>query len=63
MPARFEEQPLGEIRDFSDDLAAIYEFFNADGFQADIEYLRSLHPGLQSLRTWATQAGWAPPRT
>lgn len=62
-PARFEEQPLGEIRDFSDDLAAMYEFFNADGYQADIENLRTRHPGLQSLRTWATQGGRTPAGT
>lgn len=59
--ARFEEQPLTEIRAISDDLAAMYEFFNDRGYQADIEKLRTRHPRLQSLRTWATQTGWTLP--
>lgn len=61
LPARFEEQPLDEIRAFSADLAAMYAFFNGGGYQADIETLRTRHPQLKTLRAWASESGWATP--
>jgi len=63
MTARFEEQPLDEVRAVSDDLAAMYEFFNAGGYQANIESLRTRHPQLKSLLSWATHIGWTMPGT
>jgi hypothetical protein len=63
MPTRYEQQPLEEVRAFSDDLAAMYEFFNNGGYQADIAHLRTLHPRLRSLRTWLIETGWTLPGT
>lgn len=61
LPARFDEQPLDEIRVVSADLAAMYEFFNAGGFKANIDVLRTWHPRLKSLRAWAIENEWALP--
>lgn len=63
MPTRYEQQPLEEVRAYSDDLAAMYEFFTNGGYQADIEQLRIRHPRLRSLRTWLAETGWTLPGT
>ncbi len=63
MPTRYEQQPLEEVRAFSDDMAAMYEFFNNGGYQADIARLRTRHPRLRSLRTWIAETGWTLPGT
>ena len=33
-------------------------WFNEHGYKADIAALRTLHPGLQTLETWARNAGF-----
>ncbi|GAA4378948.1 NmrA/HSCARG family protein [Agromyces bauzanensis] len=60
MPARYEQQPLDEIRGFSEDLALMSEWLNDFGYQADIPALRRRHPELRRLRDWLTQTAWQP---
>ncbi|MGH4014096.1 MAG: NmrA/HSCARG family protein [Pseudonocardiaceae bacterium] len=58
LPARFEEQPLDEIRAFSEDHAVMFEWIHKAGYdQADIAQLRERNPKLKSLRGWL-QASW-----
>jgi uncharacterized protein YbjT (DUF2867 family) len=60
MPARFEQQPLEEIRGFSEDLALMSEWLNDFGYQADIAALRQRHPELRTLRSWLNETAWQP---
>lgn len=61
IPARYEEQPIGEIRAFSEDLAVMFEWIHKAGYdQADIRRLRERHPGLRSLHGWLRETGWRP---
>lgn len=59
-PARFEQQPMDEIRGFSEDLALMYEWLDDYGYRADIAALRRRHPELRTLRDWLTQTAWQP---
>jgi uncharacterized protein YbjT (DUF2867 family) len=64
IPARYEEQPIEEIRAFSDDLAVMFEWIHKAGYdQADIRRLRERHPGLRSLHSWLREIGWRPADT
>jgi uncharacterized protein YbjT (DUF2867 family) len=56
-PARFERQPLDEIRAFSEDMALMWEWILANGYDsADIGALRERHPGLLTLEAWLRRA-------
>jgi uncharacterized protein YbjT (DUF2867 family) len=58
---RFEEQPVAEIRAFSDDLSIMFEWINNVGYdRADIPTLRKRHPQLQTLRSWLRETSWQP---
>lgn len=63
LPARFVEQPVDEVRAFSEDLALMLEWFNDSGYQADIAELRRRHPGLRTLADWLRESGWRPAET
>lgn len=61
IPARFEKQPVEEIRAFSNDLAMMFEWINDAGYdQADIPALRERHPQLRTLRSWLQETSWRP---
>jgi uncharacterized protein YbjT (DUF2867 family) len=51
-PARFEEQPIEEVRAFSPDFAAMFTWLNEQGFRADITALRKNYPRLATFETW-----------
>lgn len=38
----------------------MFEWFETDGFEADILSLRKVHPELLDLQTWAKTSGWNP---
>uniref|UniRef100_A0AAU2VEY1 NmrA/HSCARG family protein n=1 Tax=Streptomyces sp. NBC_00003 TaxID=2903608 RepID=A0AAU2VEY1_9ACTN len=59
-PVRFRSQPLAELRALSEEAAVMFGWFDAHGFRADLPALRTIHPGLISLETWAAEH-WAPP--
>jgi len=55
---RYVEMPIGEVRKYSDDMAKMFEWFNENGYTADIHALRDIFPGLMSLETWLLKTGW-----
>lgn len=60
IPVRFQEQDLGELRSFGSETAAMFGWFNDEGFRADIASLRAAHPGLMTLADWARREWKAP---
>jgi uncharacterized protein YbjT (DUF2867 family) len=60
IPTRFKEQPLEEVRGFSQDLGLMFEWLNEYGYRADIATLRDGHPALRTLRSWLQETAWQP---
>jgi uncharacterized protein YbjT (DUF2867 family) len=58
-PARFEEQPVEEVRAFNPDFAAMFTWLNDHGFRADIAGLRAEYPALTTFEAWLTRHGAA----
>ena len=54
-PARFEEQPVEEVRAVSPDFAAMFTWLNEQGFRADISGLREDYPRLATFEAWLRQ--------
>lgn len=59
-PARYEESDIEQVRAYSEDLAHMYEFFEHKGFRADLDEVRTLHPGVRTLEDWIRDTGWQP---
>ncbi|MFF3641100.1 NmrA/HSCARG family protein [Streptomyces sp. NPDC002564] len=59
-PVRFVSQPIEQVRARSEELAAMFDWFNTVGFAADPASLRARHPGLTSLEAWVG-AHWSAP--
>jgi uncharacterized protein YbjT (DUF2867 family) len=53
----FEELPLDRLRETSLEAAAMFDWFRREGYRADIDYLRRLHPRLLTLRDWILAVG------
>jgi uncharacterized protein YbjT (DUF2867 family) len=51
-PARFEEQPIEEVRAFDPGFAAMFDWLNTHSFGADITALRGTYPELSTFATW-----------
>lgn len=41
-----------------EEMAAMFNFFNGEGYDADIAALRKLHPGLLNFEQWLRKNGW-----
>jgi hypothetical protein len=54
-PARYEVQPIGEVRAFSPDFADMYGWLGKHGFGADIGRLRVDYPRLKTFAEWLSQ--------
>ncbi|MBD3317110.1 MAG: NAD(P)H-binding protein [Chitinivibrionales bacterium] len=54
----YVQMPIERIRTFSEDYAAMVEWFNAKGYEANIEFLRAIHPGLETLEKWLLRTEW-----
>lgn len=52
---RYEQVPLAQVRERSQDLAAMYEFLSAQGYGIDVEALRRRYPEV----AWTRFADWA----
>lgn len=51
--------PSGDGRRASEEeMVAMYNFFNGEGYDADIPALRKLHPGLLTLEQYLRKNGW-----
>jgi uncharacterized protein YbjT (DUF2867 family) len=54
-PARYEEQPIEEVRAFNPDFAAMLSWQNDHSFGADITQLRADYPLLTLFEAWLNQ--------
>lgn len=54
-PVRFEETPMEQARQQSEDAAIMFDWFNREGYQADIPSLRQIYPQMKTLSTWVRQ--------
>jgi len=51
--------PAGNRRGASEEeMAAMFNFFNGEGYDADIPALRKIHPGLMTLEQYLRKNGW-----
>ena len=59
-PVSYQEQPLEEVRTQFADMATMYEWFDRDGFSAQIASLREDYPevGWFSFEQWAAAQNW-----
>jgi uncharacterized protein YbjT (DUF2867 family) len=48
----------GNSRRSDEEMAAMFKFFNGQGYAADISALRKLHPGLLTLEQYLRKNGW-----
>ena len=53
--ARYEEQPIDEVRAFGPDFAAMFSWLNRHSFRANVARLRSDYPDLTSFAAWLAQ--------
>lgn len=53
----YQQAPMAAVRAQSEDLATMFEWFIAKGYEANLDELRVLHPGLMSLEQWL-HASW-----
>ena len=50
--------PTGGGRRSEEEMQAMFNFFNGEGYDADIPALRRLHPGLLTLEQYLRKNGW-----
>lgn len=57
---RYERVPLAEVREHSEDLAAMYEFLAGEGYGIDVTALRRRYPEVawRSFENWAERVDW-----
>jgi uncharacterized protein YbjT (DUF2867 family) len=48
----------GNARRSEEEMKAMFNFFNGEGYDADIPALRKIHPGLMTLEQWLGKNGW-----
>lgn len=54
----FEPVPVAAIRERSEELALMFEWFNEEGYAADVDRLRSLLSDLKTLADWTQTQEW-----
>lgn len=52
VPIRYEELPIDQVRQQSPETAIMFEWFNREGYKADIAALRKMYPPLLTLEEW-----------
>ena len=57
LPVTYVQVPWEAIRERSEDLAKMYEFFEREGYQADLPALRAELPGLRTFDQWLAEGG------
>lgn len=58
-PVGFVQMPIERVREASEDYAIMLEWFEREGYKADIAALRAMHPGLMTFEQWLRKTGWA----
>ncbi|GAA1865586.1 NmrA/HSCARG family protein [Actinomadura bangladeshensis] len=61
VPARYEPLPIEPLRAARPDLAAMFDWFERDGYHADLPGLRRIRPDLVGLEAWL-RGNWTAPR-
>lgn len=51
-PVLYSEQPVEQLRNVGREVALMFEWFNREGYRADIRALRALWPGMMTLEAW-----------
>lgn len=57
---RFVAQPVEQVRAHSEEVGAMFDWFNTIGFRADVRALRAAHASLTTLQDWVA-AHWSLP--
>ncbi|MBC3839206.1 NmrA/HSCARG family protein [Streptacidiphilus sp. 4-A2] len=57
-PGRFQEVPIEQLRTMNQEMAAMFDWFNREGYRADLAALREQHPDLTTLKSWLRETGW-----
>jgi len=61
-PVRFQELPIERLRAMSEESALMFDWFNREGYRADLAALRARHPDLTTLSSWLRDTGWTAAR-
>ena len=49
---------MEEARKQNEEMAIMFDWFNREGYEADIPHLRQSYPQLKTLATWFRQNMW-----
>ncbi|MCO5971434.1 NmrA/HSCARG family protein [Actinoallomurus soli] len=60
IPTRYKEQPIERLRAVREDLATMFDWFEREGYRADLPRLRSMRPDLTTLEDWLRDNWTAP---
>ncbi|MCO5995399.1 NmrA/HSCARG family protein [Actinoallomurus rhizosphaericola] len=60
IPTRYQEQPIERLRAVREDLATMFDWFEREGYRADLPRLRSMRPDLTTLEAWLRDNWTAP---
>ncbi|MEV8588173.1 NmrA/HSCARG family protein [Streptomyces sp. NPDC051180] len=60
VPTRYQQLPIEPLRANREDLANMFDWFERDGYHADLPELRKIRPDLVSLETWLSENWTAP---
>ncbi|MGH8876293.1 MAG: NmrA/HSCARG family protein [Stackebrandtia sp.] len=60
IPTRYQQLPIEPLRKARDDLASMFDWFNREGYRADLPELRRIRPDLVNLETWL-RTDWTSP--
>ncbi|MGW7439703.1 NmrA/HSCARG family protein [Streptomyces sp. NPDC054849] len=60
VPTRFRQLPIEPLRAAREDLANMFDWFERDGYHADLPELRRIRPDLVSLESWLRDNWTAP---
>ena len=60
IPARYEQRPIEPLRAAREDLAAMFDWMDREGYRADLPELRRIRPDLIGLETWL-RTNWTAP--
>ncbi len=60
IPTRYNQLDINKLRAVRADLAAMFDWFDREGYRADLPALRRIRPDLINLETWL-RTEWTPP--
>lgn len=60
IPTRYEQRPIEPLRAAREDLAAMFDWMDREGYRADLPALRRIRPDLIGLETWL-RTNWTAP--